>query len=410
MKTFKTVLKKEFKSLFRGGLGLITSLILPLILMPLLMTIILSSNKKEDEQVNTPKLALYVQTADELINVDQNNSLYHEEIDYVLGTVLRTLNPSIVLVTDLNKALTFEKIDIALIFDADLLSKMEVGYFNINVVYNISDSSGIKFSSHILNLIANFSAALTELRLNSLGFNGSEFVGVNYNTTTIQEFSQNKIEGLNNQILITLVPTIIISFISFGSMTASSELFSLEKERNTLESLLSTGGKRREIVLAKVFVNLVFSLVGALFQLISVLLAYLINIKSFSDTVIYFRFETLLFLFIGLISLAILAAILNVFVYVFTKNNRGATAYSAILMLLPIIISYVVMTISPAGIHMAEIFIPFLGTVLAMRMAVAGAVNISYLIISSVINILLSGLLTYLIVKRYCSEKIFKVD
>jgi ABC-type Na+ efflux pump permease subunit len=378
--------------------------------MPLLVTIILSTSKNEDALVNTPKMALYIKNEEELINVDQNNSVYKDEVDFILNIVLHSLNPTIVLTNDLNNALAFEDINIALVIDSDLLSKIEIGYFNIDVIYNVSFSGGIKFSSHILGLIANFSANITELRLNNLGISGTELIAVNYNSKTIQEFSLNKIQGLNNQILITLVPTVIIGFISFGSMTASSELFSLEKERNTLESLLSTGGKRHQIVLAKVVINLIFSLVGAFLQLLSVLLAYLINIKSFSDTVIYFKLDTLLFLFLGLISLSILAAILNVFVYVFAKNNRGATAYSAILMLLPIIISYFVMSLSPAGINIFEMFIPFLGTVLAMRMTIVGAVSIPYLSISAIINLVLSGLLTYLIIKRYCSEKVFKID
>src|SRR5690606_8915012 len=129
---------------------------------------------------------------------------------------------------------------------------------------------------------------------------------------------------------------------------ASSELFILEKEKHTLESLLTTSSKRKYIVLGKLTVNAVFSVIGAICQLLSLVIAYFLNEQSFQDSYIYFKSNTLISMAFALLSLSLLAAILNALVYVFSKSNRSASAASSLLTLGPILLSYAIMTLSPS--------------------------------------------------------------
>lgn len=407
MKEYKIVFKKEFKILLRGGLSLLLSIILPLIILPFALSLIISSEQKINKELNSPKIALYIVHNEIEHNIDSSTVEYKRQFNYVNDIILKSLTPNYQIVEDINKAFIYEKVNVALYIDSDVVEKVSSGKINIKLIYNSTYSSGIKNAQHIIKLISAYSMKVSDLRLQTQGSSLDEVSGMIFTQKTLQEaYPNNKVEGLNNLMLITIVPTIIIGFISFGSSSVSSELFSLEKEKNTLESLLTTSANRKNIVLSKLSVSVLFGVFGSICQVLSLVIAVLINSSYFTSSSIYFSSSSILLLVFSLFSLTLLASILNVFVYVFSKNHRNASALSSILMIGPVLLSYVVMNMSPSSMSFFFMFIPFIGTVLSTKMAIVGAINYSYLVTSLIVNLILSSILIYFIVKRYCSEKI----
>lgn len=407
MKEYKIVFKKEFKILLRGGMSLLLSIILPLIILPFALSLIISSEQKINKELNSPKIALYIVHNEIEHNIDSSTVEYKRQFNYVNDIILKSLTPNYQIVEDINKAFIYEKVNVALYIDSDVVEKVSSGKINIKLIYNSTYSSGIKNAQHIIKLISAYSMKVSDLRLQTQGSSLDEVSGMIFTQKTLQEaYPNNKVEGLNNLMLITIVPTIIIGFISFGSSSVSSELFSLEKEKNTLESLLTTSANRKNIVLSKLSVSVLFGVFGSICQVLSLVIAVLINSSYFTSSSIYFSSSSILLLVFSLFSLTLLASILNVFVYVFSKNHRNASALSSILMIGPVLLSYVVMNMSPSSMSFFFMFIPFIGTVLSTKMAIVGAINYSYLVTSLIVNLILSSILIYFIVKRYCSEKI----
>lgn len=407
MKEYKIVFKKEFKILLRGGMSLLLSIILPLIILPFALSLIISSEQKINKELNSPKIALYIVHNEIEHNIDSSTVEYKRQFNYVNDIILKSLTPNYQIVEDINKAFIYEKVNVALYIDSDVVEKVSSGKINIKLIYNSTYSSGIKNAQHIIKLISAYSMKVSDLRLQTQGSSLDEVSGMIFTQKTLQEaYPNKKVEGLNNLMLITIVPTIIIGFISFGSSSVSSELFSLEKEKNTLESLLTTSANRKNIVLSKLSVSVLFGVFGSICQVLSLVIAVLINSSYFTSSSIYFSSSSILLLVFSLFSLTLLASILNVFVYVFSKNHRNASALSSILMIGPVLLSYVVMNMSPSSMSFFFMFIPFIGTVLSTKMAIVGAINYSYLVTSLIVNLILSSILIYFIVKRYCSEKI----
>lgn len=408
MNVFKTVFKKELKSVFRGGFSLLFSLLLPLILMPFVLTLVIKQNQKTDNNLNQPKIALYIKDNNNNVNVSETTTTYKEQLNYVKNVILKDADEKIINVNnDLNQAFADDKIDVAMYIDKDIKKNFDSGKTNIKIVYNMSYASGVKYAEYVINQINKYSSLVSEHRLNKLGSSVDKINGINLQIDTIQNTkAATKSEGLNNALLISLVPTLIIGMISFGSSSVSSELFSIEKERNTIESLLSTSAKRSQILWAKLAINWMFSLFGMILQFISIVIAYFINYSYFNTSEIFLSWTTITLLIVSMVGLSFLAATLNILVYVFSKNNKNATAYNAILTFIPIIVSYLVMTLSPSNINIYQIFIPFVGSVFSIKMALVGSTNIFYLLLSSSISIVISIVLTYLIFKRYNSEKI----
>lgn len=408
MKIFNIVLKKELKAMFRNGFSLIISLIVPIIIMPLIITILIKDDQKTDQNINNPKIAIILKDNQKEIPLDPNSNDHKKEFTYIKNEVLKGLEPTFIKPNNLYNQFTNEDINIALYISSNIADSVLSGKSDIKVVYNVSYASGAKYAQHILQILSIYSDSVKNKRIEALGSSLDNVTGINFNIETIQNSTlfDNKSEGLNNLLLISLVPVLIIGLLSAGSGASTSEMFSLEKERNTLESLLSTSADRKSILWAKLTVSFLFSIFNVLVEFLSIMLAYVINLSYFKDSKIYFAPQTIVLISFTVFSLSVFVSMLNSFIYVFAKNNKSAGSYSTMLVLLPIIISYFVMTLSPQSVEMWHIFIPFVGSVFSLKMAIIGAVNYIWMAISIIINLTLTSILLYFTIRRYNSEKL----
>lgn len=409
---FKTVFKKEFKSLFRGGQSLIFSLLVPILMMPFLLTLLLSVEKNIIKEIKSPKLTVFVVDGDTEINILSDLETYKDEYNFINDVILGPITPKYIPTDDVIQSFYKEEINLALYFDADFLEKIDEGAFNIKLIYNASYTSGLAHSESMEMILTAFKDGLIDYRLKkNLGSSLEEINPINVTTFPLQDsYPLVKKQGLNSAFLIMFVPTIIIGFISFGSSAASAELFSLEKEKNTLESLLSTSANRKIILFAKITVGAIFSIVSSLGNFLSIVLSYYLNHDMVSNGSIYFKGDAIFWLFLSLTSLSLFTAILNCTVYIYSKSNKNAAAVNSLLLMIPMTLSFLVGSISPAQIPFWSIFVPFIGTVLSAKMAFVGYISILNLVISSSVNILLIVSLLWFSKKRFLSEKVLQYD
>jgi|GEM_PF-4174197 len=414
MSNFWIVLKKEIKSLLRDGSSLIISVLFPILLMPILFTIVLKNEKNENDNIYNPKIGLFLSNNNENININEDTAEFKKEFSMIKNEIFKSIDATYVLIKQKDTYDSFlkEEIDVAVYIESDFSNKINnKNPFEIEIIYNIAYTSGVKYAEYVSRAIAEYSQRETTQRLKDEGIEKNKIEPVNFKMNSIQVVYQNvKKEGLNNILLITLIPTIIIGFISFGNSSASSELFSMEKERNTFESLLSTSAKRKEILFAKLSVNGIFSFFGSIGNFLSVFILYILNLEQFSSSQIYFKFSTIIVLFLVLIGLSLLSAILSTTIYVFAKNNKNASALGALLMLVPMIVNFSIVNISFSKLSPLMFFIPFFGSIFSTRMAIIGNVSIFYLLMGLLSNLIVIAILIKLIVKRYCSEKVLKTN
>lgn len=408
MSVFRVVFKKEFKSIFRGGFSVLAALLIPLIMFPLMLSVIIKTQEKTINTINEPKIALYINKSDTKVNVDDNNTEFKEQFNYVKNDVLKGVNATYVDVNnDLGHALANEIVNVALYVDSDIKSKVLNGKTNISIFYNPAYESGKLYSEYINSRINEYSKQITEKRLAMLGTSVEANQGLNVKIELMKNnYEGKRVEGIQNTLLLMLVPTLVIGMIAFGSSSVSSELFSIEKERNTLESLLSTSAKRSNILWAKVALCIMFSIISSCLEIVSIVIAYYINKSYFASSTIYFKPSTIALISLAIFSISLLASMLNIAVFVYAKNNKNANAYAGILTIAPMIISYVVMSISPSSVELWQILTPFLGSVFSIKTALIGAINVSHLLISTIISFILASGIMFLVFKRYTNEKI----
>lgn len=178
MKEYKIVFKKEFKILLRGGMSLLLSIILPLIILPFALSLIISSEQKINKELNSPKIALYIVHNEIEHNIDSSTVEYKRQFNYVNDIILKSLTPNYQIVEDINKAFIYEKVNVALYIDSDVVEKVSSGKINIKLIYNSTYSSGIKNAQHIIKLISAYSMKVSDLRLQTQGSSLDEVSGM----------------------------------------------------------------------------------------------------------------------------------------------------------------------------------------------------------------------------------------
>ena len=252
MKAIYTVLKKEIKASFREKRTLMTVLILPAILFPLLFISVFkiqSSILKENNDRNI-KIAII-------------NSFFSKEIDFFEGPKW-----------EVNTNISYEEAIVALnAGDLDVLVDFENGMaqkinskqpVNATIVYKSSDNTVYKKTVKKIEKLNNY---FRKQRLAELHIDEQLLSPI---TITSKNLS------LKKEVMIELaggyLPYVFVIFLFMGCMYPAIDLTTGEKEKHTMETLLTTPVSRLHILLGKIFAMTLFGLLSAMVTIFGVFL------------------------------------------------------------------------------------------------------------------------------------------
>jgi sodium transport system permease protein len=251
----KTIFIKELLDTIRDSKTLFVMLILPLILYPLLSIIsgqiIISQTKQIKEKVI-------------LLNIEYNNN--KSLIDF-----FKTKNKEIKLLEVDNpiKSLNEEQINLFIKTDSDFDKKIKLRKkIKIKIYYDNSNFESISAYAKIKNLIEEFSKKNLELYLNSIGIKKEEI-----NIFDISEENIASKEKVGGFYLSSILPFLIIFMTILGAFYPSIEQIAGEKERGTLETLLTAPIKKVDIITGKFLTISLFAFVTGLLNLVSMTLS-----------------------------------------------------------------------------------------------------------------------------------------
>ena len=252
MKAIYTVLKKEIKASFREKRTLMTVLILPAILFPLLFISVFkiqSSILKENNARNI-KIAII-------------NSFFSKEIDFFEDPKW-----------EVNTNISYEEAIVALnAGDLDVLIDFEKGIaqkinnkqpVNATIVYKSSDNTVYKKTVKKIEKLNNYfrKQRLTELHIDEQLLSPITITSKNL--------------SLKKEVMIELaggyLPYMFVIFLFMGCMYPAIDLTTGEKEKHTMETLLTTPVSRLHILLGKIFAMTLFGLLSAMVTIFGVFL------------------------------------------------------------------------------------------------------------------------------------------
>ena len=370
-------LKKELKLIIRDKKSLLMMAITPLFI-PIF--VILMSYVYEELTVNTKEKTYEVGVNYNLS--EEEKELSNKEVKYI------KYNDK----TELEKAYKNNKIIAYIIKEEN----------NYNIYTNTQSEDGSIITTYIMSYLENYNNYLGQSYL------VNNYIDIHkvYNNIS---YNVNEIKGesiFGNQIILMAITFTIMS-ITLSSIYTSTDTTAGEKERGTLETILTFPIKRKDLVLGKYLAisisGLITMIIGIILSIIS--LYYVKNNFSIYENVIFnINIKTIALTSIILLTYTFFISGVCITIASFTKTFKEAQSS-----LTPIsLITCVPMFLEILNINITNglSFIPIINHTIMVDNILTGTINISNILITIISSIIYIILLLIFINKMYKSERI----
>lgn len=384
-----TIAKKEFLDIFRDKRTLIRMILIPLVAFPVIIQLITTLQKSQSEKQASEILKVgYVLNgqSEDIIERMKEDSLY-EFIPYE-DTMALALDVD---VKEINLGMSLSSN-----FDKSLAAGNQ-GEFSM-FIRGADKEDYERFESLIeLEKLFIVNYRLAKLEKEPLFI---EPLLIYHNDQSDRQEIYAKYAG-------GILPYIFMAFLFMGSMLPAIDLFAGEKERGTIETLLTSPVNRLQILLGKMIVVVAFGLISALVALVGLFASINMVGESGGDFMEVINKmltpQLFLMLFILLIPLAIFFAGVMIPISVYARSFKEAQSILTplnIVMVLPAMVGFV------PGVELdyTTAFIPVVNVVLSTKMLLSGNIDFVLLSITFITLILLAAITIFISMRQFGKE------
>ena len=317
MSKWQTLLVKEIVHLFRDTKTIVQTVVVPTFITPLLIGAVIwyISSIAVDEGKKTYDVAVYDQMNTELTaklqESDRLNIVLKDSLDQVIDDV------------------TNDNSEIGISYGSDFITQLENNISAQVTIYsknldNFSQAQGI-----VSDVIDDYDDQIRNERLDDLNIDES-FINpitvLDEDLTTNEEFAGSIIGGI--------LAFLFIIYIMQGSMYPAIDLGAGEKERGTMETLISTNISSVDIIIGKMFSVTSSAVLTAIFSLLGFALPLVVIFLFYGDSIPENAFEiisaivnpvAIIAMFGLLIPLSIFMGAFMLAVSIYSKNPKEAS-------------------------------------------------------------------------------------
>jgi len=362
VRSIATVFKKEMIDTLRDRRALVFMILIPLLVFPLVIQVMISVSKRQERKAQAKTLRVAV--------LDQGNALRFVQMLRERSDLELVANVPSDSIAALIRA---DSLDGAFLFAAsfdDDVAEMKPG--RVDFYFKTTDESGI-VQSRLRETVERYEKELLDERFSRLELDQSIVEAVNlesHNIASIEERIGKSIGGI--------VPYMFILFCFMGAMYPAIDLGAGEKERGTMETLLTAPVNRFHILLGKFGVVVVSGLVSAAVSILGLAIAIKLSPdmpKEFLDVILkVLGWDTIVLLMSLLVPLTIFFSGILLSVSLAARSFKEAQS-----LISPLNIAVVL----PAGIGLtpgielsfANAWIPVLNVSLATKEILAGTIR-----------------------------------
>ena len=388
-----TIFKKELKDTLRDKRTLMMMLVIPTLVFPIIMAIFMSVSASFSEEAASKEVKIGY--------VGQKDNYLINQLDNLPETYgkkgLYAYTDSIQLKKDIHNDTIQMGIFIDAQFDKDFSGKRPA---KVKVFYNGTDLGMQDRAKAYLETIEEI--ALQERYLD-MDLDASELrpIDTDYNNVASGKEMIGKLAG-------GFLPYIFIAFGFLGCMYPAIDLFTGEKERGTIETLLTTPVARWQILFGKMGVVVLSGLVAASAALLGLFLSIEVldlvqneELLEIIHSILNIKF--ILTLFLLLFPLTIFIAGIMIPIAVYAKSFKEAQSIITplnIVIILPAMVGFF------PGIELTAVTacIPVVNVVLATKELIAGTLDYSLLGLSFVVMMLIAVIAVFISYKRFDKE------
>jgi sodium transport system permease protein len=364
-----TIFKKELTDILRDKRTILTMIVIPLALVPVLLTLIFKVAQRQQQRAETEEVKIALIGSDYAPRVEE---LIHADSQF---TVVEGVAEA-----DIENQIRVDSLDGALVIPPhfpDLVNGDQQA--TVKIYYRSSNTLNVT-APKLREVIDAYDDEIVGDRIRRLELDEDLFDAIEIESSDVS--TQQEVFG---KTVGGFLPYVFILFMFTGAMYPGIDLGAGEKERGTLETLLSSPANRFEIVLGKF---LVVSLAGFISALLAMVGMYL-GVRGIGEIppeameVVWdiLSVKVIVLILTLLLPLAVFfgAAILAVSIY----SKSFKEAQSSLTPVSIVIIVPVALGLLPGmELNLTTALIPILNVSLATKDVIAGTINPVHLVVS----------------------------
>lgn len=391
MKIIMTIFKKEFIDSIRDRRTLITMVVIPLLLFPILIgissRIMMTQIKKAQEK--TLKVGLLTNgNAEEF-----RHMLLNKDNIKLIENITVEKGQSLIEVDSLDALIVFDKN-----FDKQVANFLQG---RITMYFKSTEERDIE-KERLLHLLNDFEKKLRSIRFKKLNINETIIKAVKideHNLATPKEKLAEVIGGF--------LPYIFIIFCFMGSMYPAIDLAAGEKERGTLETLLTSPVGRMQILLGKFGVVVLTGIFSASISILGLYVG-IRQVKEIPQELLQtilsiLEFQSIALLISILLPLTVFFAAILLSLSIFAKSFKEAQSIINPLMIIVIVPAFIGL-MPGMSLNATTALIPVLNVSLATKGIIAGTISPAILAEVYLSLIAFAGLSIYFCAKMFGRE------
>ena len=371
------IIKKEIRDVIRDKKTLLMMIVVPIILFPIFFGFMLTMQEDmmnvEEDVYNTIGFAFETDDA-------MNTIIDEMEIQKQTGTE-----------EELKEKLT----------NAEINAYITLKDSEFTIYYTEQDTYGYATLELAYELLAGYTQSIQSQMLTSEGLIPEEI----FNTYTIKEEDISNRDAYTEMIL-GMVPSFILMSATLTAIFSAIDMTAGEKERGTLETLLTFPIKNSDIITGKFLATTICTVVSSLLgfsSMYAVLYYFSGTLESFSGMELL-TVKSIILVLIIFVVFSMLVSALAIVIASKAKSFKEAQNSSQPLSFLCLVPMFISMMEIELNTTLA--LIPFVNVSLLINQILANAVNMQYFMIMVVSNIVFIYIILKAISKLYKSDKI----
>lgn len=381
----KIVFKKEIMDTFRDKKTIFSSIIIPIIIFPLIAFVIgLGSSDMVKESKEPVQIALLS---------EENNGLemFLKSND----------NVNIIKTKDYKKTLDKLEAKVVVKIGGDFDEKIKNGEKpEINLIYDDTSQKSEMAKSRIEQIILSYTNHIVVKRLENEGINPQILEPVDIKSSSVSK------EGGTGLLLFSmLLPFMLTIWSAVGGIPAATDLGAGEKERQTLEPLLTTKANRISILMGKYFTVVLAGIIATTASLIGFLIATKINPEFLGESATL-SIKSIAIITLVCLEMALAFSSIELAISFYARNFKEAQTYLSPVSILLMVPAYLTMFVDGRAVPEYYFHIPIINTIGIIKEVIVSVYDFKHILITTGWNLVYIALFLMITVKMFEKETV----
>ena len=390
-KTF-AVLRKEITDSLRDGRTIFAVFVFPFILYPALLMLMAYVQQKNEDEAKTFSVRVGIVGASQLPSAVEKVSAVQGVTAVAMETEPASFDSS--------------GMQALLVFPPDMAGLIARGdSVKVELRYKDADNKSSETAKRLKPVLDDVRQAIT---LEWAKSKGAQTDAPPALTVERKDISSKKEMG--RTIAALLIPYLLILMVAAGSMQTAIDATTGEKERNTLETILSSAATRGELVMGKVLAVLTASITGAFTGIVGLWLSFGVFANKISgmqsqSLELSISPEKMVFLFLTLLPAAVFLSAVLVAIGCFARSMREGQTYATYVYMTSIFLGISSLSQSES-VPMKQFFIPVLNTALLQREILTDTVQASHAFAAIGCSGALAAVMVIIAIRLFSNEQV----